>query len=94
MGEKPCILGEVGIPMDINNKIAFSDDNYSKHVHFLDAVIYAVETNLINFTWVVSIRHSQNHLILTYYLVCGITMFVMIMSMETIGMEKTFLSTR
>ncbi|KAF1806066.1 glycoside hydrolase superfamily [Mucor lusitanicus] len=50
MGEKPCILGEVGIPMDINNKIAFSDDNYSKHVHFLDAVIYAVETNLINFT--------------------------------------------
>lgn len=50
MGEKPCILGEVGIPMDLNDKIAFVDDDYSSHVNFLDAVIYALETNLINFT--------------------------------------------
>ncbi|CAO3657928.1 unnamed protein product [Rhizopus stolonifer] len=50
MGEKPCILGEVGIPMDLNNKMAFLDDNYDNHVHFMDAIIYALETNLINFT--------------------------------------------
>ncbi|KAI8378482.1 glycoside hydrolase superfamily [Blakeslea trispora] len=50
MGEKPCILGEVGIPMDLNNRIAFADDDYSNHIHFLDAIIYALETNLINFT--------------------------------------------
>lgn len=56
MGQKPCILGEVGIPMDLNDKIAFKDDNYSNHVHFLDAVIYALETNLINFTQVSLIK--------------------------------------
>ncbi|KAI8049419.1 glycoside hydrolase superfamily [Gilbertella persicaria] len=50
MGDKPCILGEVGIPMDLNDKIAFKDDNYSDHIHFLDAIIYALETNLIHFT--------------------------------------------
>ncbi|KAI7892581.1 glycoside hydrolase superfamily [Mucor mucedo] len=50
MGEKPCILGEVGIPMDLNDKMAFEDDDYTSHVNFLDAVIYALETNLINFT--------------------------------------------
>ncbi|KAI9364048.1 glycoside hydrolase superfamily [Pilaira anomala] len=50
MGNKPCILGEVGIPMDLNDKLAFTDNDYAKHVNFLDAVIYALETNLINFT--------------------------------------------
>ncbi|KAI9260260.1 glycoside hydrolase superfamily [Sporodiniella umbellata] len=50
MGEKPCIMGEVGIPMDLNNKIAFLDENYTNHVHFMDAIIHALETNLINFT--------------------------------------------
>jgi hypothetical protein len=50
MGEKPCVMGEVGIPMDLNNKMAFEDDNYENHVHFMDAIIYALETNLISFT--------------------------------------------
>lgn len=50
MGEKPCILGEVGIPMDLNNRVAFANDNYANHVHFMDAIIYALETNLMNFT--------------------------------------------
>lgn len=50
MGDKPCILGEVGIPMDLNNKLAFTDNDYTSHVNFLDAVIYALETNLMNFT--------------------------------------------
>lgn len=50
MGDKPCILGEVGIPMDLNNRYAFKDDDYTSHVQFLDAVIYALETNMMNFT--------------------------------------------
>lgn len=49
MGEKPCILGEVGIPMDLNNRIAFVDDDYSSHIDFMDSVLYALETNLMNF---------------------------------------------
>lgn len=50
MGEKPCILGEVGIPMDMNNRMAFENDDYASHVHFLDSIFYALETNLMNFT--------------------------------------------
>ncbi|KAI7897948.1 glycoside hydrolase superfamily [Cokeromyces recurvatus] len=50
MGEKPCVLGEVGIPMDLNNKEAFKNDNYSNHIHFFDAILHGLETNLINFT--------------------------------------------
>ncbi|KAI8378038.1 glycoside hydrolase superfamily [Radiomyces spectabilis] len=50
MGEKPCLLGEVGIPMDLNERLAFDTGDYSYHVHFMDAVIYALETNLVNFT--------------------------------------------
>ncbi|KAL4208440.1 glycoside hydrolase [Rhizopus microsporus] len=49
MGEKPCILGEVGIPMDLNNRVAFTDDDYSSHIDFMDSVLYALETNLMNF---------------------------------------------
>ncbi|ORY93286.1 glycoside hydrolase superfamily [Syncephalastrum racemosum] len=50
MGEKPCLLGEVGIPMDINERAAFHTGDYKNHVHFLDAVIHALEVNLVNFT--------------------------------------------
>ncbi|KAF7731799.1 hypothetical protein EC973_008314 [Apophysomyces ossiformis] len=49
MGEKPCILGEVGIPMDLNERIAFQTGDYKKHIHFMDAVIHALETNLVSF---------------------------------------------
>lgn len=52
MGEKPCLLGEVGIPMDINERAAFHTGDYKNHVHFLDAVIHALEVNLVNFTCV------------------------------------------
>jgi hypothetical protein len=49
MGNKPMILGEVGIPMDLNERFAFLNDDYAPHIKFMDAVIYALETNLINF---------------------------------------------
>lgn len=50
MGEKPCIFGEVGIPMDLNERIAFTKGDYANHIHFMDAVIHALEVNLVNFT--------------------------------------------
>ncbi|KAI8980242.1 glycoside hydrolase superfamily [Pilobolus umbonatus] len=50
MGEKPCVLGEVGIPMDLNDGVAFTANDYSSHIQFLDSIIYALESNLINFT--------------------------------------------
>ncbi|KAI9320157.1 glycoside hydrolase superfamily [Dichotomocladium elegans] len=50
MGEHPCLFGEVGIPMDLNQRVAFETGDYSKHVMFMDAVIHALETNLTCFT--------------------------------------------
>ncbi|KAH8554699.1 glycoside hydrolase superfamily [Umbelopsis sp. PMI_123] len=50
IGEKPCVLGEVGIPMDLNQRQAFETGDYTHHTKFLDAVIYALESNLVNFT--------------------------------------------
>ncbi|CAJ0843020.1 16713_t:CDS:10 [Entrophospora sp. SA101] len=50
VGEKPCIIGECGIPMDINEKKAFEDGDYTHHSNFLDAVLGAMERNLVNFT--------------------------------------------
>ncbi|KAI9265082.1 glycoside hydrolase superfamily [Phascolomyces articulosus] len=50
MGQKPCIFGEVGIPMDLNQRAAFSTGDYTNHIHFMDAMIHALETNLVNFT--------------------------------------------
>lgn len=55
VGDKPCIIGECGIPMDINDKKAFETGDYTHHVNFLDAVLLAMEKNLVNFTLVLSI---------------------------------------
>ncbi|KAL5034828.1 hypothetical protein BDV3_004345 [Batrachochytrium dendrobatidis] len=50
VGPKPCLIGECGIPMDINEKAAFETGDYQHHTNFLDAVINAMESNLVNFT--------------------------------------------
>ncbi|KAI9498937.1 glycoside hydrolase superfamily [Zychaea mexicana] len=50
MGQKPCVLGEVGIPMDLNQRAAFMSGDYTNHIHFMDAMINALEVNLVNFT--------------------------------------------
>ncbi|CAO3622527.1 unnamed protein product [Cunninghamella blakesleeana] len=50
IGEVPTLFGEVGIPMDINDKYAFKTGDYTHQIQFLDAVIYALESSLVNFT--------------------------------------------
>ncbi|KAL2915197.1 hypothetical protein HK105_205304 [Polyrhizophydium stewartii] len=50
VGPMPCLVGECGIPMDINEKEAFDTGDYTHHTNFLDAVISAMESNLVNFT--------------------------------------------
>ncbi|KAJ3038777.1 hypothetical protein HDV00_000353 [Rhizophlyctis rosea] len=50
VGKKPCLIGECGIPMDLNEKRAFETGNYQDHTNFLDAVINAMEASLVNFT--------------------------------------------
>ncbi|KAF9586223.1 hypothetical protein BGW38_008433, partial [Lunasporangiospora selenospora] len=50
VGNKPCLIGECGIPMDINQRKAFADGDYSHHSKFLDAVLSSLEANLLSFT--------------------------------------------
>ncbi|KAJ3299416.1 hypothetical protein HK104_009018 [Borealophlyctis nickersoniae] len=50
VGKKPCVIGECGIPMDMNEKKAFETGDYRDHTNFLDAVINAMEASLLNFT--------------------------------------------
>lgn len=50
VGTKPCLIGECGIPMDINQRQAFLSGDYQYHSKFLDAVISAMESNLLSFT--------------------------------------------
>ncbi|CAO3686685.1 unnamed protein product [Umbelopsis ramanniana] len=62
MGEKPCVVGEVGIPMDLNQRRAFETGDYTHHTNFLDAVIYALESNLVNFTlWNYNPTNDNTH---------------------------------
>ncbi|KAF9192844.1 hypothetical protein BGZ49_003373 [Haplosporangium sp. Z 27] len=50
VGAKPCLIGECGIPMDINQRRAFMNGDYGYHSKFLDAVLSAMEANLLSFT--------------------------------------------
>ncbi|ORY39013.1 glycoside hydrolase [Rhizoclosmatium globosum] len=50
VGQRPVLMGECGIPMDINEKQAFLTGDYQTHNNFLDTVITSMETNMLNFT--------------------------------------------
>ncbi|KAG0362957.1 hypothetical protein BGZ54_008421 [Gamsiella multidivaricata] len=50
VGNKPCLIGECGIPMDINRRRAFLNGDFGHHSKFLDAVLSAMEANLLSFT--------------------------------------------
>lgn len=50
VGNKPCVIGECGIPMDINQRQAFMSGDYGNHSKFLDAVLSSLEANLLSFT--------------------------------------------
>ncbi|MCE9500994.1 MAG: cellulase family glycosylhydrolase [Leptospira sp.] len=46
----PTVIGETGIPMDLNDRIAFKRKDYSLHKKALDAIMNAVDRNLVNVT--------------------------------------------
>jgi hypothetical protein len=48
VGERPCIIGECGIPMDINQKRAFISGDYRHHTNFLDAVLSSLDVRQVN----------------------------------------------
>ncbi|KDE05055.1 hypothetical protein, variant [Microbotryum lychnidis-dioicae p1A1 Lamole] len=49
LGELPIILGETGVPFDLNGKQAFASGDFSWQERQMDAICSALERNLISF---------------------------------------------
>ncbi|CAE6367225.1 unnamed protein product [Rhizoctonia solani] len=47
---RPTIIGECGIPMDMNNGAGFTVKSYKWHLRMMDALMTALERNLVGFT--------------------------------------------
>lgn len=52
LGERPVIIGECGVPMDMNGRAAFKTDNWSWQRRMMDAMITGLERANIGFTYV------------------------------------------
>lgn len=50
LGRVPIVIGEVGIPFDINGRKALMTGNYDKQRELLHALISAMEDNFVGFT--------------------------------------------
>ncbi|KAG0200638.1 hypothetical protein BGX28_006341 [Mortierella sp. GBA30] len=62
VGNKPCFIGECGIPMDINQRRAFMNGDYGHHSRFLDAVLSSLEANLLSFAlWNYNATNDNTH---------------------------------
>ncbi|KAG0256047.1 hypothetical protein BG011_004768 [Mortierella polycephala] len=62
VGNKPCLIGECGIPMDINQRRAFMNGDFGHHSKFLDAVLSSLEANLLSFTlWNYNTTNDNTH---------------------------------
>jgi hypothetical protein len=49
-GGVPTVIGEVGIPYNMNKKTAFKTGDFSQQIMAMDDSIQALESNLVNFT--------------------------------------------
>ncbi|KAJ3106657.1 hypothetical protein HDU97_005809 [Phlyctochytrium planicorne] len=50
LGQTPCIMGEIGIPYDMDGGKAYRDHDWTDQTHALDVNMGALESNLISFT--------------------------------------------
>ncbi|GLB44062.1 putative cellulase (glycosyl hydrolase family 5) [Lyophyllum shimeji] len=50
LGEKPVVIGECGIPMDMNKKEAFVTEDFTWQMRMMDAMMIALERSLVGFT--------------------------------------------
>jgi hypothetical protein len=51
MNHAPTLIGEVGIPFDMQSKRAYRTGDFSMQTRALDATMTALETNFASFTW-------------------------------------------
>jgi hypothetical protein len=52
LGERPVIIGECGVPMDMNKRVAFRTDDWTWQRRMMDAMITGLERANIGFTYV------------------------------------------
>ena len=50
MGNIPTLIGEVGIPYDMNEKKAYATGDFSLHTEALDLYFDAMDENLLSYT--------------------------------------------
>lgn len=50
LGPLPIVIGEVGIPFDVNGRTAFKTGNYDSQRELMHALISAMEDNFVGFT--------------------------------------------
>ena len=50
MGNIPTVIGEFGIPFDLDDKAAYRTGDFSEHVRALDATYAAMDANLLSCT--------------------------------------------
>lgn len=50
LGQLPIVIGEVGIPFDVNGRAAFKTGNYDSQRELMHALISAMEDNFVGFT--------------------------------------------
>ncbi len=50
MNNCPTVIGETGLPMDLENKYSYKTNDYSKIEKILDNIYKAIEKNLVNIT--------------------------------------------
>jgi hypothetical protein len=46
----PTVIGEVGIPYNMNKKFAYKTDDFSRQIMAMDDSLQALESNVVNFT--------------------------------------------
>ncbi|ORY05646.1 glycoside hydrolase [Basidiobolus meristosporus CBS 931.73] len=50
LGSYPCLIGEIGIPFDMDNGVSYRTNDYSQQILAMDANLNALERNLLHFT--------------------------------------------
>nr|KAJ3421396.1 hypothetical protein HK105_003653 [Polyrhizophydium stewartii] len=50
VGNYPCIIGEIGLPYDMDDKQAYLTGDYSAQIRAMDFNMSALERNMLNFT--------------------------------------------
>lgn len=62
IGDHPTLIGEFGIPFDLDDKKGFTSGDFSEHEDAMDRSFKAMESNLLNYTlWNYTANNDNEH---------------------------------